>query len=161
MPLVGVENLAQYAVQRAIDERDNLVKHHVDSDYVYPYTIGDVSAAEALKGETVTNKGYGSGWEHYKSVEKADSDIMQLHAPIIAGCESLFAQQLAGIVAEEGYSTVVLMDAIERRPAELAETSTETPFVHLIRSLMPEGVVVEHVVEDTTVMEARNSIIDV
>lgn len=163
LPIVGVENLAQYSVQRAIDERDNLVKHHVDSDFVYPFTIGDLSVQEALddSGTVAGNRNeYGTGWEHYVSTDKDDTDIMQLHAPIIAGCESLFAKQFSQIVAEHGYKKIVLIDTVEFVPAELEEASSETPLIQLIRESLPDGIFVDHVVEKVTEMEAKTAVFD-
>lgn len=139
LPIVGVENLAQYAVQEMIDKRGDLVKRYIDSDYVYPYTSG-------------AKNDYSTGWEHY--VADNEDDIMQLHSPVIAGCESLFAKQLATVVAECGYTRVILVDAVENVPAELEGVKEYTPFVKLLREAMPETDIV-HEPELVTEMAVR------
>lgn len=123
-----------------INKRSGLVKRYVDSDYVYPYTSG-------CDGE------YSTGWEHYIAEEDGEG-IMQLHSPIIAGCESLFVKQLAGIVNEYGYEKVVLVDCVENVPAEVAERSEEEPFVRLLREAIP-NVKIDHEREPVSEMAVR------
>lgn len=121
VPLVAMGSVPQYAVQLVIDgQRGQLVKQAVDSLYVYPFAGREMSIAEVAAGtagsRAETADQMVSPWELYHPREAGDGDVeyMQMHSPVIPGCESLYVKQLVAIVKERGYRRVVLLDAVDK-----------------------------------------------
>lgn len=116
VPLVAMGSVPQYAVQLVIDaRREQLHKQPIDSLYVYPFAGREMSVAEVVGGRAASAGEMVSPWELYYSDEDgADADYMQMHSPVIPGCESLYVKQLVQLVRQRGYARVVLLDALDK-----------------------------------------------
>ncbi|KAG0671376.1 hypothetical protein C6P40_003782 [Pichia californica] len=75
--------------------------------------------AHGIKSNDKTDGELVSPWELYyeKSKDKDvinDIELMQMHSPIIPGCESLYVKQLVKIIRERGYTKILILDARDR-----------------------------------------------
>lgn len=124
LPLVAMGSVPQYAVQTLIDnKRQALKKETIQSPYVYPFSGSNMSILEIATGVKNENTEMGnkidliSPWELYSNDDNISNnqiEIMQMHSPIIPGCESLYIKQLAQIVKEKEYRSLIILDAQDK-----------------------------------------------
>ena len=122
VPLVAMGSVPQYAVQLIIDgRREQLQKQAIKSLFVYPFAGREMSVAEVVGGRAAGTGEMVSPWELYYADDGAaggdDADLveyMQMHSPVIPGCESLYVKQLVAIIKERGYGRVVLLDSLDK-----------------------------------------------
>lgn len=120
LPLVAMGSVPQYAVQTLIDnKKQEFRKEIIQSPYVYPFSGCNMSILEianGVKNEKKDEIDLISPWELYShaNINNNQIEIMQMHSPIIPGCESLYIKQLAQIIKERGYRSLIILDAQDK-----------------------------------------------
>lgn len=115
LPLIGMGNVPQYAVQSVIDKKKYTKRSIIDSLYLYPFVGSDISIIQAKQDFNTEIGELTSPLELYENVGCDDyTDMLQLHSPIIPGCESLFVKQITDIINNGNYTHVVVLDSRDK-----------------------------------------------
>lgn len=118
LPLVAMGNVPQIAIQLAVDFRkDQLAKTTIYSTYQYPFVGPDLSVGEASNRVIGKRKDLARPLHLYRGhggTSEPRVDYLQLHSPIIPGCESLFIKELVKLIEHEQYTKIMVFDAKDR-----------------------------------------------
>lgn len=117
VPLVSMASVPQYTVQLAIDSQcEHLKKENIDSLFLYPFTSSNLSISEIINGDNKTTPGKPHVLTTPLEIYIHDSgnmDFLQLHSPIIPGCESLFIKQILQIL-DGSYTNIIILDSKDK-----------------------------------------------
>lgn len=145
VPVVNIGNIGQYVCQTLIerayaDKECSVEKTGIDTDYLYPFSGKYKTIAEARNGDVDVdvdgvNDGVNDGVlvtpleKYVMSNSKDGVDVIQLHSPIIPGCESRFFSQLQQHI--HGYEEVVVVTSADRGLFEEDAVDAESVSVSL------------------------------
>lgn len=117
IPLVSMGSVPQYTVQLAVDSQlPQLTKQNIDSLFMYPFTSSNLAISEIISGDRASpaDKPHAltTPLELYVNKDGV-MDFVQLHSPIIPGCESLFVKQILKLI-NESYTNLIVLDSKDK-----------------------------------------------